>query len=213
MNSATQCSTLTRSRWILCLAALSLTACAGSEKIDITGNKTVREAVDAATGPLEDLNIKQREIPEVLKVAARNPYARPAKARCAFVKEELAKLDEALGPDLEGKLEKAGEGEFMSMANLEVEMPKTEAVQGMAMDYAKSAVLSTIRSQTDILPFRSIMRKVTGADRYQKKLTHAYEAGKLRRAYLKGYAMERFGEQCLAPEVVVEAKAETKAEN
>jgi hypothetical protein len=195
---------------MLCLACATLCGC-GSSKIDVSGNKNVTQAIDAATGPLQDLNIRKQEIPEILKVAAKNPYARPEKAKCTTVREELAKLDEVLGEDMKAQdIELASadgsDSEFLNVDKVKV--PTREQIGDGAMGMVRSRVLGAIRSQTDILPFRSIVRTITGADRHQKKLTEAYEAGKIRRAYLKGFAQERFGERCLAPPVVVEAKVD-----
>lgn len=191
---------------VLAFTALLVSACSSGD-VEVSKYSSVNEAVDAATGPLEDLNIKKRDIPEILRLALRDPYAKPAKAKCAVVKEEIAKLDEVLGPDMGPREEIAGEGEFMSLANFEGDVPSAEGAGDAAFGLAKDAAIGAIRSQTDILPFRSIIRRITGANKHQKKVTMSYEAGKLRRAYLKGYAQERFGKRCLAPEPVVEAKA------
>jgi hypothetical protein len=198
-----------RGLFILSLAMVGLCACSSSD-IQISKYSSVNEAVDAATGPLEDLNIKKREIPEALKMALKNPYAAPTKPKCEVVKEEVALLDSILGPDMTTYEEKKGEGEFMSLANFEAELPSADGVPTLAFDAAKSMAISSIQGHVNVIPFRSIVRKVTGAERYQKKVTMAYEAGKLRRAYLKGYAQERFGTLCLSPPAVVEASADTK---
>jgi hypothetical protein len=198
-----------RGLFILSLAMVGLCACS-SRDIQISKYSSVNEAVDAATGPLEDLNIKKREIPEPLIAAMKSPYAAPEKPTCDATKREITALDDVLGPDLTPYVEKQGEGEFMSLANFEAELPSADGVPEMAFDAAKGMAISSIQSQVNIIPFRSIVRKVTGADRYQKKVTRAYEAGKLRRAYLKGYAQERFGKLCLSPPPVVEASADTK---
>lgn len=209
MNGKFQFVLHARGIFILSLAMIGLCACSSSD-IQISKYSSVNEAVDAATGPLEDLNIKKREIPEALKVALKNPYASPARPKCDVVKEEVALLDSILGPDMTTYEEKKGEGEFMSLANFEAEVPSADGVPALAFDTAKSMAIGSIQSHVNVIPFRSIVRKVTGAERYQKKVTMAYEAGKLRRAYLKGYAQERFGKLCLSPPPVVEASAEIK---
>jgi hypothetical protein len=204
-------SSIARNIITTCAALVLLTAC-GSDKIELSGNKNVNEAIDAATGPLQDLNLRKHEIPEILVKAGKNPYARPGKAKCAVVREELAQLDEVLGPDMEPMEDDDGKNELMRLAN--AEMPAAEEMAdgavNMAGDFARKTVMGTIRSHTDILPFRSIVRKVSGADRHAKRTAKAYEAGKLRRAYLKGFAYERFGKQCLNPPIAVEAQVDPK---
>jgi len=38
----------------------------------------------------------------------------------------------------------------------------------------------------DVIPFRGLVRKLSGAERHSKKVTAALVAGSVRRAYLKG---------------------------
>jgi len=64
---------------LLVAVGLSLSACAGSDTIDLSANKNVNEAIEAATGPLQDLNLRRQEIPELLVKAAMDPYARTKK--------------------------------------------------------------------------------------------------------------------------------------
>ncbi len=186
-----------RNIFLTCFATIWLTACGGSEKIELSSNKNVKDAVDAATGPLEDLNIKKRDIPEMLQTAALNPYATPQFTKCTAVREEIAKLDELLGADMEPReVEVASAGGLAGLTD--VKIPTQEQVEDGVGNLAKDAVLGAIRGHTNIIPFRGIVRTITGANRYQKKVTQAYEAGKLRRAYLKGYAQEKFGTSCLS---------------
>jgi len=141
------------------------------------------------------------------------------KIKCNDIKEEVAQLDELLGPDVEPKsitLASSDGGLIDNITDIDnvmdnVELPKTTSLVESAGSFAKDTVMSTIRSKTNILPFRSIIRKISGANRHQKKLAAAYDAGKLRRAYLKGIAEVRFGDRCSLKPIVVEAKAETTA--
>jgi hypothetical protein len=199
----------------LSFIVLSVSACAGSDTIDLQANKNVNDAIEAATGPLQDLNLRRQEIPPLLVKATMDPYARAKKIKCAELRDEVVQLDELLGPDVERKsitLASSDGGLVDNIANFgNVEMPETMSLAEGAGNLAKDALMSTIRSKTNILPFRSIIRSVTGANRHAKKLAAAYEAGKLRRAYLKGLADVRFGEKCSLAPIVVEAKADTTA--
>lgn len=166
------------------------------------------DAFDAATGSLEDLNLKRREIPEFLQKISTNPYAPPGNVKCPALREEITQLDKILGPDVkirEG--ESASVDAYADMAN--IELPAAAEIVAQGQDYAHSTAMNFIRAQTSIIPFRSIVRGITGADRHAKKVALAYQAGQLRRAYLKGLAQERFGSHCLAPPIVLEAKIQT----
>ena len=50
----------------------------------------------------------------------------------------------------------------------------------------------SVRNATrGIIPFRGLVRQVTGAQRHQKDMDRAIQAGKVRRAYLKGVGMNK----------------------
>ena len=215
---------------VLSLTLLTLTACGGtgSDKIDISGNKNIDAAIEAATGPLQDLNLRQQPIPALLVAAANNPYSHKKIVRCDEVKSEVAQLDELLGPDItpnDMTLASANEGLVDHISNVGgdisdsitgssgsgngISLPDSDTLFDTAGEYARDGVMGMIHSHTSFLPFRGIIRKITGAESHQKKLATAYEAGKLRRAYLKGLAEVHFGPKCLANPIMVEAKPTT----
>lgn len=128
---------------------------------------------DAAMAPLEDLNLKQKPIPEVLTQAVADPYAVEGLARCEAVAREIGRLDEALGPDLD-----------------EAPPPDDRTKLKKVGAAVRDAGIAEIRNQTtDVLPFRGWVRKLTGAARHDKKVQAAIRAGEVRRGYLKGYGM------------------------
>jgi hypothetical protein len=53
----------------------------------------------AATAPLEDFNLRRQMIPTVLLQAEANPYDLRNLNQCTTIGAEVARLDEALGPD------------------------------------------------------------------------------------------------------------------
>lgn len=196
-----------------------LSACSGSDTIDLTNNKNIDDAIEAATGPLQDLNLRRQEIPELLVKAASNPYASIKKSSCDDVKTELAELDKLLGPDMEPKNITLVSGSAGLADNLskmsDMEIPDTDTLTTSLVDsagnFAHDSVINLIHTKTNIMPFRSIIRKISGAHSHAKKLANAYQAGKLRRAYLKGVAEMRFGNKCLAKPIVIEANAKTES--
>jgi hypothetical protein len=165
--------------------ALMLAAC--SSKSDYA-DKTAGKAVNAALTPAEDIGIKRDEIPEELKKLVENPYFTPKPLRCKTIKEELAGLNELLGTD-------------MDMPKVALKDGESYAETGA--DMIQEGIVGLVRSYTNIIPYRSIVRSLTGAKSHEKALVKAREAGKLRRAYLKGLASAKFGTSCkLSPEIV-----------
>lgn len=128
---------------------------------------------DAALAPLEDLNLKQKGIPDVLVRARADPYDLEGLKRCEGLAEEIGRLDGALGPDLD-----------------EAPPPDHRTKLQKAGGAIKDAGVSEVRSETrSVLPFRGWIRKLTGADRHEKQIAAAVRAGEIRRGYLKGVGM------------------------
>ena len=123
---------------------------------------------DAAMSPLEDLNLKRDPIPPVLE-AIKNPYDLPEGTGCASIALMVTELDAALGPDWD------------------TEDPDERLRTEKLADEASDAALDTISSTaSSLIPFRSLVRRASGAYAYQKKYNLAYKIGAQRRAFLKG---------------------------
>ena len=125
--------------------------------------------------PLNDLNLVNAPIPEVLAAAQRSPYALPAEADCLALASEIKAFDEALGPDLDAPPSEAHRGLLER---------GTEATSG-------AAVGALQRTAEGVVPFRGWVRKLTGAERYSKRVAAAITAGGVRRAFLKGVGAAR----------------------
>ncbi|HEV2567319.1 hypothetical protein [Sphingomonas sp.] len=121
-------------------------------------------AEEAVMTPAEDVNVKKREIPPVLLSAAEDPYSREGTRTCTQLNVAIAELDTALGPDFD-----SGEGRKTGLDATKV---------------AKSVVGSFI-------PFRGVIREVTGAAGAQRRYNAAVDAGLARRGYLRGIAQAR----------------------
>lgn len=131
---------------------------------------------DAVTAPLEDLNLKRTRIPQVLLDAMSRPYDLAGMDKCDAISAEVRKLDAILGPDLD-------------------EPPPPEEDESMRDKggrMANKAAVGAVRGATrSIIPFRGLVRQMTGAEKHQKLVDEAIEAGKVRRAYLKGIGMNK----------------------
>jgi hypothetical protein len=130
---------------------------------------------DAVTAPLEDLNLKRQEIPTVLLQAESNPYDVRNMTRCSVIAAEIARLDEALGPDTDAA--PTDDGTLASER-------AADAAAGATLDAVRGAV-------TDFIPARSWVRRLTGADAHSKPVQSAIQAGLRRRSFLKGVGMQR----------------------
>lgn len=123
------------------------------------------DAAEVARTPLRDLNIASREIPEVLLAAARDPYAQAGMDTCDALVTDIAALDGVLGADYD--IADADGNDRLSEGRI-----------------GQSVVGS-------IIPFRGVIREVTGAASNDRVLRAAYTAGMVRRSFLKGLGLGR----------------------
>ena len=134
------------------------------------GGATFREGVGmAATAPLDDLNLRRQQVPEVLISARAAPYGTAGLSRCRDVIAGIDALDEALGPDVD----------------------QPEPAEGTG-DQAAHAALDMVRdAATDFIPLRSWVRRLSGAAARDREVQAAIRAGMVRRGFLKGIARQR----------------------
>ena len=169
--------TLTSFRVIGLALSLSLAACASNTQSHIS---------TAATTPFSDLNIIRADIPEVLEQALKQPYLTPTDQSCAAITLEVHKLDEALGADLD-------------TPTSEITPSLIDQGAEAVGDSAMGALQSTAEG---LIPFRSWVRKLSGADRYSKHVFAAVAAGSIRRAFLKGIGTSHGCPWGVSPRVV-----------
>lgn len=143
---------------------LSISACASNTESRMT---------TAVSTPLNDLNIVRAGIPDVLADAQKHPYLAQAEQNCEAISVEINKLDEVLGADLDTP---ASENK-PSLIDRGGEIAENQAVGAVQ------------RTAEGLIPFRGWVRKLTGAERYSKRVSAAITAGSIRRAFLKGIAV------------------------
>lgn len=122
------------------------------------------DAVDVATTPMTDLNIRKDDIPQLLIDAQANPYNLAGLGRCAQLAATVGEFDAVLGDDLD--------------------LPQGAGRRVSAGRVAQSVVGS-------LIPFRGIVREVSGANAQDRQVQAAIQAGLARRAFLKGVGQER----------------------
>ena len=155
------------------LLVLSLAACASSRDAADSVAVTSNAVTEAAAQPLKDLNVVRDPIPAILRETVKDPYAHPGRIDCGWLEHEVRALDLALGPDLDMPEEQETLGR--------------QAREGVA-DAAANAVKD---AAGDLIPFRSVVRRLTGAEKNAQEMRDALKAGDVRRAYLKGLGLER----------------------
>ena len=137
-----------------------------------TNDQANRESLQgAAQAPLRDLNVIRTQVPDVLVRALADPYARPKTRKCPELVAMILPLNDALGQD--------------------IDVPPTQAEQDMMARSRPMALGAVAGMASDVIPFRGIVRQVTGAARHDEYVQAAILAGTARRAYLKGLGEAR----------------------
>jgi hypothetical protein len=121
-----------------------------------------RATGEIVTQPARDLGISKTEIPPVLAKAQTSPYSLVGIKTCKQIGDAIRALNVPLGPDFA-----AGPQEAESRSG------KLAAAGGRA-------VVNTI------IPFRGIVREVTGAAPAERRYQEAVDAGIARRGFLRG---------------------------
>lgn len=129
-------------------------------------SSTTEQVGHAAATPLRDLNVVKTEIPPLLLQAQAAPYALPAACDCAALKAEWQLYVDGLGPDLDATPEQR----------------RSWAERGQA-EVGKALA----RAAEGAVPFRGWLRKLSGAERQERRVAAAIEAGEARRAFLRGW--------------------------
>ena len=148
---------------LACVAFAAQPALAQDEEVEVVRDRSP-DAEDIATTPLGDLNLYKDEIPQLLLDAWEWPYSTEGLVSCDAVAAEIAKFDAVLGPDYDVETPEAGR---VSMGRL-----------------AQSTVGS-------LIPFRGLIREISGAASHKRAFTEAIMAGAVRRGFLKGFGHQR----------------------
>jgi hypothetical protein len=153
------------------IGLLALAACntAGDKRDPAT------QVADAAAAPLSDLNIVRAPIPPALLAARSKPYGKPTDSSCTGLLDEVRELDAVLGADLD---------------TTPTALNPSLIERGV---YAVGAsAIGTVRGAAEsVVPFRSWIRKLGGAEKYSKEVAVAISAGVVRRSFLKGWGDAR----------------------
>lgn len=157
---------LFRASILLVTLALAGTAMA-QEQEQKKEDGTLKKAGEIASQPARDVGIDKAKVPEVLARAVEQPYAPPTGKGCKGLVALLTELNEVLGADF-GTSSAANQNKFGKLA----------AAGG-------AAVINSL------IPFRGLVREVSGAAPADRRLDAAVNAGLARRGYLRGIAVTK----------------------
>jgi len=154
-------------QWIrlIALAAigLSVAACSTGRTAD-----TRRGVSGAAAQPLRDVGLIRPEIPLLLR-NLQYPYSTATLTDCNAVAREIGQLDSVLGPE-----------SYQPGPNRNVWDRSGDFVEEQTIEAAQDTA-------ADLIPFRSWVRRISGASRAERDALRAVANGQQRRTFLRGY--------------------------
>ncbi|MDB5714496.1 MAG: hypothetical protein JWO15_1893 [Sphingomonadales bacterium] len=128
------------------------------------GAALAQSAGQIVTQPARDVGIEKKEIPPLLVEVGKNPYATAGTASCGQISSAIDALTKVIGPDF-------STSPAVNKRNL-------AAIGG-------SAVVNSL------IPFRGIVREVSGASAAERRMSAAVDAGIARRGFLRGLQSAR----------------------
>jgi len=145
---------------VVCVA---VAACSTGRTAD-----TRRGVTDAAYIPLRDVNLIRPEIPLLLR-NLQYPYSTVTLADCNAVIRELGNLDAVLGPE-------------------SYQPGPNRNIWDRSGDFVEDEVIEAARDTAeDLIPFRSWVRRISGANRAEREALRAVANGQQRRTFVRGY--------------------------
>ncbi len=145
-------------------------------------------AGDVVATPVTDLNLRKGEVPPLLIAAGQRPYALSGLGGCQQLAAAIGELDAVLGDD--------------------IDVPQLGERRTTPGRVAQSVVGSFI-------PFRGLIREVSGASSRDKELQAAIWAGIARRSFLKGVGETRgcrYPARSVTPEVYARRMTELETQ-
>lgn len=136
---------------------------------------TAERARDIATQPVRDVGLRRDEIPPVLERATIDPYSLSGVGTCARLAAAVIELNAVLGADFDAP-------------------PEPEGNEGGRIAAAGGRALVN-----SVIPFRGLVRELSGAASADRQLQAAVNAGIARRGFLRGVHRSRGCRTSLAP--------------
>ena len=160
-------------KYVSLFAALIIVSPLAAQERADRAQSTEEMMGDAVTQPLADINLKKKGVPAELLAIRDRPYDLSGIRTCRQIIAEVTRLDAVLGDDFD---------------RIEVNARDRKRKEGAA------GVTRGIIS--GLIPFRALIREVSGARSSEQDYREAIYAGVVRRSYLKGLGTAR---RCKAP--------------
>jgi hypothetical protein len=148
---------------VAAVLSVALAACSSGRTAD-----TRRGVTNAAYIPLRDVNLMRPEIPLLLR-NLQYPYSTATLADCNAITREIGQLDAVLGPE-----------SYQPGPNRNIWDRSGDFVEEQVIDAAEGTA-------EDLVPFRSWVRRISGASRAEREALRAVANGQQRRTFLRGY--------------------------
>ncbi|MBI3438334.1 MAG: hypothetical protein HY054_06745 [Proteobacteria bacterium] len=150
------------------LAVLAVTASVAACGTTGRSADTRRGVTDAAYTPLRDVNMIRPEIPLLLR-SLQYPYATVELTDCNAIINQIHNLDAVLGPE-----------SYQAGPNRNVWDRSGDFVEEQTIAAAQNTA-------QDLIPFRSWVRRLSGASEADREALRAVANGQQRRTFLRGY--------------------------
>jgi len=164
------------------IACLAVAGCATQTKMprEVVGRSsgavgdTVSQTANGVGGaveaPLRDFNLMHEAIPAALIKAQTTPYDMTGLETCDALLVAVGELDIALGPDIDTPSEGKHQDNY-----------------GRGASFAAQAALDAVKDTAEgVIPMKTWVRKLSGAEQADNRARKAILAGMARRAFLKG---------------------------
>ena len=126
-----------------------------------------KKAVDIGAQPARDVGMSKRDIPDILEKAYEDPYSLKGLKTCRALAAEVTALNGVLGVDY---------------------------VVGNTYEENRTGKLAEAGGKTivnSIIPFRGLVREITGAAPNDRRMNAAVDAGLARRGFLRGVHLKQ----------------------
>jgi len=143
--------------------SLAVASCSTGRTAD-----TRRGVTDAAYTPLRDVNLMRPEIPLLLR-NLQYPYSTATLTDCAAIVREIGQLDAVLGPE-----------SYQPGPNRNIWDRSGDFLEEQTINAAEGTA-------SDLIPFRSWVRRISGASAAEREALRAVANGQQRRTFLRGY--------------------------
>jgi hypothetical protein len=135
---------------------LLLGAMAVATPVDLA---TAQSAGQIITQPARDVGLQKTEIPPLLEEVGKDPNSTAGTASCARISSAIAALSKVIGPDFSAS---------------------------PAVNKRNLAQIGGSTVVNSLIPFRGIVREVSGASAAERRKSAAIDAGFARRGFLRG---------------------------